>query len=110
MNLGAGDFKKQVVFRKPTITQNNEGGEVKTFADTIVTWAAVKDWTQKRVLEANNPALVDTRIIYIRYASNRAQIDKDWRVVIDGKEHVIQSKPLIIESGLKVFEISCKAK
>src|SRR5690349_4015807 len=103
VKIGAGDFNKVVEFKKPTTTTNDEGGPEKTFETVITTRAAVKEWSQKRAYEANNPSLVDTRLIYIRYAANRAQIDKGWRVVIDGKAHTIQSKPLLIESGLKVF-------
>ena len=110
MKLGAGDFKKKVAFKQPTETQNEEGGTEKDFVTSITTWAAEKTWSQARAVEVGNVDLVNTKIIYIRYAQARAVIDKDWLVEMDGKRYTIFSKPIIQDSGLKVFEITCKAK
>jgi SPP1 family predicted phage head-tail adaptor len=115
LKLSAGDFKKKVHIRKYGEAQNSEGGvEGGSVLIHIVTFAAVRKWDQKRVLEAGQADLLNTQLIYIRYSNERATIGegnlKDWRIEIDGKEYNLFSRPVLIESGLKVFEITVKGK
>lgn len=108
--LSAGDFKTKVVIKKPTDVKGNQGDVAKTFAPFLTTWAAVKTISQQRIAELNNPALLDTVFFYIRFAEDRKEIGVDWLIEMNGINHHIFSKPTLRESGLKVIEITAKAK
>lgn len=110
LKISSGDFDKRVTFKSPTKVKNNEGGTDITHTVSFTTWAAERSIDQKRVMEAGNTALLDTRFFYIRYAESRKVIDKDWLVSIDGVDYTLHSKPEVKESGLKVFEIIAKGK
>jgi SPP1 family predicted phage head-tail adaptor len=110
INVNAGDFKKKVVFKQPTVTKNSEGGIEKGYTVQITTWAAERKIDQRRVLEAGAQSLVDTRLLYIRYAASRSVIAKDWLIEIDGADYVITAKPVVIDEAIKLFEIQAKAK
>jgi SPP1 family predicted phage head-tail adaptor len=110
LRLSNGEFKKKVIFKKPSTVRNNEGGIEKGFTDEILTWAAERKIDARRVMEAGGTAQADTRLLYVKYAAGRDAINNTWLLEIDGMEHTITSKVLVQESGLKVFEITAKAK
>ena len=87
----SGDYNRKVIFKSPTITQNDEGGEETTYEEEITTWAKVKRTNQFRALEAGSAALIDSDTLTIRNSNDRASINKDWLVNYDGKDHVIHS-------------------
>lgn len=87
----AGDYNRKVVFKAPTITQNNQGGEKTTYEDQITTWAKIKRTNQFRALEAGSAALIDSDTLIVRNSLDREAINKDWLVNYDNKDHVIHS-------------------
>lgn len=91
MAVVSGDYNRKVLFKVPTVTQNDEAGEVTTYADGIETWAKIKRNNQYRALEAGSDALIDSDTVTIRNAANRQDINKDWLMNYDGKDHVIHS-------------------
>ena len=110
LKLSAGDFKKKVVFKKPTTVKNSEGGMENDYSAEILTWAAEREVDQKRVMEAGGTAFSDTRLMYVRYSAAREAIKDNWLLEIDGIDYTINSRVVVTESGLKVFEITAKAK
>lgn len=91
--ITAGDLKDKVVLKKPVQSTNVEGGITTTYpANTLTVFGCVRSIDQRRVMEAGTDALIDAKELFIRDASNRQEITKDWLVVHNGMEYIIQSK------------------
>ena len=87
-----GELNRKVFFKKPTTTVNDEGGQEKTYvAELSSIPAKIKRNNQLRALEAGATVLINSDTVTIRNANNRDQIDKDWLVTYDSKDHVIHS-------------------
>jgi SPP1 family predicted phage head-tail adaptor len=86
-----GEYNRRVIFKEPTITVNDEAGQEVSYATAFTTWGKIKRTNQFRALEANVTTLIDSDTLTVRYAANRLEVDKDWLVNYDGKDHVIHS-------------------
>jgi head-tail adaptor len=90
--MKAGELNKKVHFKKPTQTINDEGGTENTYvAELSSIPAKIKRNNQSRALEAGATVLINSDTVTIRNADNRDQIDKNWLVNYDSKDHVIHS-------------------
>jgi head-tail adaptor len=88
----AGELNKKVYFKKPTQTVNDEGGIESTYvAELSSIPAKIKRNNQIRAFEAASEALINSDTVTVRNAANRDQINKDWLVTYDSKDHVIHS-------------------
>ncbi len=86
-----GSYNRRVIFKTPSITVNNEGGQETSYTTAFTTWASIKRTNQIRALEANVTALIDSDTLKVRYAADRLTVAKDWLVNYDSKDHVIHS-------------------
>jgi head-tail adaptor len=100
MVVDAGDLRRSVTLREPTITRNSEGGKEITYTDALTARAKIEKSNLKSDAFRTGsiaPALLNTDIITMRYATARAAITKDWMVNYDGGDHVIHSIEVIGE-------------
>ncbi len=87
-----GELNRKVNFKKPTESTNDEGGRENTYVAELTSIPAkIKRNNQLRALEASATVLINSDTVTIRNAANRDQIDKDWLVTYDSKDHVIHS-------------------
>lgn len=91
MAVDSGQYNRKVIFKKPTTTVNDEGGQSAAYANELTVWAKIKRNNQVRALEANATALINSDTLIIRNADDRPQINKNWLVNYDSKDHVIHS-------------------
>jgi len=104
LNIGAGDLIRNVVFKAPVTTKNDQGTKIVSYpVITLSLWAAVKVVNQFRALEAGVSALIDSKEIIVRWAADRQAITKDYLLVVDNIEHVIQSLEVVEDKWLKVI-------
>ena len=89
MTIHSGELKHKIVFKKPTSSLNDEAGPEVTYTDEITTFAAVKTFNQYRATEANVTSLIGSLDFYVRHATAREAINKDWLIVYRGGEYVI---------------------
>jgi SPP1 family predicted phage head-tail adaptor len=87
-----GELNRKVHFKKPTTTQNDQGGVENTYvAELSSIPAKIKRNNQLRALEAGAIVLINSDTVTIRNSTNRDQITKEWLVTYDSKDHVIHS-------------------
>lgn len=89
VEVTAGDLKHRVVFKQPTSSLNDEGGEEKTFTTILTTWAKVTAFKQNRVVDADTTVLAEALDFYIRYNSSTAEINKDWLLEYQDLDYTI---------------------
>lgn len=87
--IPAGLINKAVIFKQPTITTNNEGGQEVEYSTGIETRAHVERFNQYRATEANVTALIGALDFYIRYREAAEAINKDWLIEFKGVDYVI---------------------
>jgi SPP1 family predicted phage head-tail adaptor len=89
VKVHTGELTKKVVFKQPTVTRNTEGGKEITWADAMETFAKVSEISQSRINEATAPVLLHSKDFYIRWASSRDAINKDWLLNYKGQDYTI---------------------
>lgn len=103
-----GELNRKVNFKKPTQSVNDEAGIENTYVAELTSIPAkIKRNNQLRALEAGATVLINSDTVTIRNANNRDQINKDWLVTYDSKDHVIHSidaKPEEIKFIVKAKE------
>lgn len=88
----SGQLNRKVHFKKPTMSVNDEGGPERTYvAELSSIPAKIKRNNQIRAFEASATVLINSDTVTIRNANNRDQINKEWLVTYDSKDHVIHS-------------------
>lgn len=90
-NISAGDLKHNVVFKEPTSSLNDEGGQEVSHAAEITTRAAVFPISEHRITEANVTTLIGAKDFYVRYSVSRSAINKDWLLTYNGEDYTIHS-------------------
>lgn len=86
----SGELKHKVVFKQPTSSLNDEGGnEVSYPSNTITTWALVRNFNQNRSQDPAGASLVGALDFFIRYSQTNDTITKDWLLVYGGDEYTI---------------------
>jgi head-tail adaptor len=94
MAVSAGDLKKMVTLKTPISGRNVRGEKELTHSVLGEFRAKVEQTNQQRALEVA-PVLVDTDKVHVRYSSLTKDINKNWLVGYDDKDHVIQSIEVI---------------
>ena len=88
----AGELNRKVNFKKPTESVNDEGGRENTYVAELTSIPAkIKRNNQHKALEAGATVLINSDTVTIRNSENRDQINKEWLVTYDSKDHVIHS-------------------
>ena len=87
--ISAGDLDRKVVFKVPTKSRVN-GEKVTTFSSLPGIRASIEQTNQRRALEVA-PLLLDTDKVTVRYSSLTSEVNKDWLVNYDSKDHVIHA-------------------
>lgn len=108
VKITAGELKRSVVLKRPTITRNSEGGKEPSYTD-VVTVRAKIDGTSER-LQALAPALLDTDTVYFRYAEDRKDIGILWLLNYNGQDHVIHSVEFLGTEKNSFLKVICKAR
>jgi SPP1 family predicted phage head-tail adaptor len=107
--IPAGLINKPVIFKQPTITQNNEGGQEVEYSTGLETRAHVTKFNQFRGTEANVTALIGARDFYIRYRAAADAVNKDWLIEYKGEDYVIHEiEPLDQEERFIRFTAKSK--
>lgn len=89
LEISTGQLKHKVVFKQPASSLNDRGEKEKTFSNVLEVFARVDRFNQFRGVEGNDTTLVGALDFYIRYAANRAQINKDWLIEYKGEDYTI---------------------
>jgi head-tail adaptor len=100
VKIDAGELRRVVTLRQPTNTRNAEGGKEITYTDAVTARAKIEKSNLKSDAFRTGsiaPALLNTDIITMRYATDRAAITKDWLVNYDSADHVVHSIEVIGE-------------
>lgn len=90
MVVSAGELNKPVVFKRPTSSRTAGGELTRTYTAIDSVRARVTKKSQSRAYEVA-PAILNTDEVVVRYSSQTKDIDKDWLVTYDGKDHVIHT-------------------
>jgi hypothetical protein len=107
--IPAGLINKPVIFKSPTITVNNEGGQEVEYETGLETRAHVERFNQYRGTEANVTALIGALDFTIRYREAAEVIDKDWLIEYKGNDYVIHNiEPLDQEQRFLRFTAKSK--
>jgi SPP1 family predicted phage head-tail adaptor len=107
--IPAGLLNKPITFKQPTSSLNDEGGKENTFTDYLSTRAFVDSFNQYRTTEAEAVTLIGALDFYIRYASDREAINKDYLITYRGQDYTIH-KIERIEQKEKFLRFTAKAK
>lgn len=87
--LHTGLLRDPVTFKQPVSSLNDEGGQEMTFTDSISTMAFVTNFNERRVSEAHASALIGSVDFYIRWATAREAINKDWLITYNSLDYTI---------------------
>lgn len=77
-----------VTLRQPLVTVNDEGGKETFYIDRDQAFAKVRPVSQFRTFD-DRVVMITTKEVTVRYSPARRAIDKNWRIVHEGQEHVI---------------------
>jgi SPP1 family predicted phage head-tail adaptor len=106
----SGDLKHKVVFKQPVSSLNDEQGiELSYPTDTIITWAAVRNIDVRRLTEASQTILADSKDFYVRWSSANEGITKDWLLVYKGDNYTISETEPINEE-MKFIRFTAKTR
>lgn len=112
VKINSGDLKHKVVFKQPTSSLNDEAGVEYSYdppLSTVITWAAMKNIDIRRVTEAMQTVLIDSRDFYVRYSSQTSPIDKKWLIEWKSKNYTIHENPVVDEEN-KFIRITAKTR
>lgn len=82
------EMNQFVTLREPLIMMNDEGGKEIYYQDREQAYAKVRPVSQFRTFD-DRVVMITTKEVTVRYSPQRRTIDKNWRIVHEGKEHVI---------------------
>jgi SPP1 family predicted phage head-tail adaptor len=107
--IPAGLLNKPITFKQPSSLKNDEGGLEKTPAPYLSTRAYVEGFNQYRTTEAEAVTLIGALDFYVRWASDREAINKDYLINYKGQDYTIH-KIESIEQKEKFLRFTAKAK
>lgn len=86
----AGELKRKVVLKQPTESRNTEGGKETTYTSLPQVRAKIER-TNLRLMEVA-PVLLNTDTVTIRYSDAVKDVNINWLVNYDSKDHVIHQR------------------
>jgi SPP1 family predicted phage head-tail adaptor len=107
--ISAGLINKPVIFKQPTSSLNNEGGDEVEYSTGITTRAFVTRFNEFRATEANVTSLIGAFDFYIRYRSAADAVNKDWLIEYRGEDYVIHAIELI-DQEQRFYRFTAKSK
>jgi len=96
------ELNRRVTIKRPTITRNNSGDEVKTFANILTCWAAIDYYRiseQNEMLFSGSQRSVDGIDFYIKYREDFTFSTKDV-ITYKGNDYDIEA---VVEMGFKDY-------
>lgn len=107
--IPAGLINKSVIFKQPTSSLNDEGGQEVSYSTGFETRAYVTRFNQFRGTEANVTALIGALDFNIRYREAAEEVNKDWLIEYKGFDYVIHEiEPLDQENRFIRFTAKSK--
>lgn len=109
--IPAGDLKFKVILKAPFYNKSAEGAmEMSHPADTITTRAAIRNVSNYRTTEASSTTQLTTKEFIVRWSADRSGINKDWLVVYNGLDWIIDGVSQLEEGKNRFIKITAKTK
>lgn len=102
--MSAGDLNRRVILKQPVSVRDN-GSKETTFIDAYTAFANIERTDSRRAIERGATVLLNTDRVTIRHTISREQINEDWLVNYDGKDHSIEN----IDTADKYITLTTKA-
>lgn len=96
------ELSRRITFKRPVITRNNSGDEVKTFGELLVCWAAIDYYRiseQNEMMYAESQRGIDGIDFYIKYREDITFTTKDL-ITYKGNDYDIEA---VVEVGFKDY-------